>query len=134
MSAEASGLQAADRLLLPAVTESLASLTLNPEDRALSRLAETYARQLDQAAGAAAQADKVLRAARAEEDPDLVELVSALKAKLAVRVAVESLGPKLLAALDALGASPKARAARAKGGAAGGAKGKLAALRESRAG
>jgi hypothetical protein len=105
-------------------------LELSAEDSGVSRLVELYARQLDQAAGAAAQADKVLRMVD-PEDVDLHELVSALKAKLAARVAVENLGPKLLAALDSIGATPKARAAVSKGGASRGPS-KLASLRAAR--
>ncbi len=135
MARESAGLRSADRLLVPAIQASLGKLELSEEDQALSRLAETYARQIDQAAGAAAHADRVLRAVDQAEDPDLYEQVAALKAKLAERTAVSDLGPKLLAALDALGASPKARAAAAKGGGARGQRGgKLAAIRESRAG
>lgn len=126
------GLQSADRLLAPAVTAALDVIELEGEDIAARKLAERYAREIDQADAAAAHAERVLRAVG--DDPELHELVSALKAKLSARVAVSDLGPKLLAVLDSLGATPKARAAR-KGGAAGGKKpGKLQALRESRAG
>lgn len=128
------GLQPADRLLAPAVTQALGAIELEAEDVAAQKLAERYAREIDQADAAAAHADKVLRAFSADADPDLFELVKALKAKLSARVAVSDLGPKLLAALDSLGATPKARAQR-KGGAAGGkTNSKLAALRANRAG
>lgn len=132
--ARESGLRSADHLLAPAVAETLSNLELSGEDLALSRLAQTYAEQIDRAAGAAAGADRVLREIDQGEDPDLYEMVSALKAKLSERAAVSDLGPKLLAALDALGASPKARASAAKGGGSRGARGKLAAIRDSRAG
>ncbi|PRX48673.1 hypothetical protein B0I33_104491 [Prauserella shujinwangii] len=132
MARESGGLQSAERLLAPAVAETLESLELQPEDAAVSKLAERYAREIDGASAAAAQAEKVLR--EVGEDPDTAELVAALKAKLGARSAMESLGPKLLAALDALGASPKARAARGKGGASRGTASKLAALRANRAG
>ena len=45
---------------------------------------------------------------------------------------LEKLGPKLLAVLDALGATPRARALIQKGGAGGQAQGKLAAIRAAR--
>jgi hypothetical protein len=114
---EPRGLQSADRLLAPAVTASLAVLDLPPEDQAAGKLAESYARSLDQAAAVEAQADKVLRAVSAgpDADPDLVELVSALRSKLSARSALADLGPKLTALLVELGATPKARAAMAKG-------------------
>lgn len=134
MGRERGGLWSADRLLVPAVSEALAAIELEAEDVAVSKLAERYAREIDQADAAATQADKVLRLINPEDNPDLFELVKGLKAKLSARVAVSDLGPKLLAALDSVGATPKARAAR-KGGAAGAGKGgKLAALRANRAG
>ncbi|MFD4196631.1 terminase small subunit [Amycolatopsis thermoflava] len=128
-------LQSTDRQLAPAVAETLTNLELSEQDKAVSRLARTYAEQIDRAAGAAAQADHVLRlAVEREEDPDTLELIRALKAKLAERTAVTDLGPKLLAALVELGATPKARAAAAKGGASRGRTGgKLQALRDGRA-
>lgn len=133
MARESGSLQSADRLLAPAVAESLAELDLEAEDAAAAKLADRYARELDQAAAVAAQAERVLKAA--DEDPELAELVAALKQKLSARSAVENLGPKLLATLDALGATPKARAAASKGGGSGGQQGgKLAALRATRAG
>lgn len=100
-------LQPAERLLEPAVEATLSALELKDEDLALSRLAVRYARELDQAAAVAAQADRVLRAV--SDDPELSELVSALKGKLSARSAVEQIGPKLQNALDALGATPKSR-------------------------
>lgn len=124
------GLQVVDRLLAPAVTASLGEIELEAEDAAAVKLAERYAREIDQADAAAAQADRVLRQID-DEDADLQELVAALKAKLAARTAVSDLGPKLLAVLDSLGATPKARAAR-KGGTARAKGGSLAALRASR--
>ncbi|MEU0467203.1 hypothetical protein ABZ215_24650 [Amycolatopsis sp. NPDC006131] len=126
-------LQSADRLLGPAVAETLSNLELSGEDLALSRLAGVYAAQIDHAAGAAAQADRVLRAAIEDgADQELVDLVQALKAKLAERTAVAELGPKLQAALTELGATPKYRAQRTKGGAPSG-PGRLAQLRANRA-
>ena len=129
--AREAGLQASDRLLAFAVVESIESLDLSPEDAALAKIAEKYAREIDGAAAAAVQADRVLR--EIDDDPDLSELVGALKAKLAYRSALENLGPKLVAVLDALGATPKARASAGKGGASRGPS-KLAALRATRAG
>lgn len=125
------GVQSVDRLLAPAVDDSLAALDLDPVDAALAKVAEKYAREIDGAAAAAGQADRVLR--EIDDDPDLSELVGALKAKLAYRSALENLGPKLVAVLDALGATPKARASASKGGAPRGPS-KLATLRATRAG
>jgi hypothetical protein len=129
---ESGGLQPVDRLLTPAVVETVENLELQPEDVALAKLAERYAREIDGASAAGAQADKVLR--EVGDDPELAELVGALKAKLGARSAMENLGPKLLAVLDALGATPKARTSAGKGGAPRGTHSKLAAIRASRAG
>ena len=115
-----------NRSVAAAVAETLAGIELTAQDRAVSRVIEGYAVLLDRAAWNAALADRALR--KAGDDPELAEMVGALKAKLAERTAWENLGPKLLAALDSVGATPKGRASLGKpAGAAGG--GKLAALR-----
>lgn len=126
-------LQAADQTFAAAVAKTLDSLELQENDAATARLAEKYARELDDAQATAAQADKVLRRLDSDEvDPETVELVSALRSKLAARTALESLGPKLLAVLDALGASPKSRAQAGRGVMKGGKGGRLAELRAAR--
>lgn len=63
-----------------------------------------------------------------------VAVLAALYATLIdeLPAALPDIGPKLLACLEALGASPRARAAISKGGPTGGS-GKLARLREARA-
>jgi hypothetical protein len=109
------------------VAESLEALRLAPEDAAAAALAVEYGRTVDRAAAIAAQADKTLRAAQAAGDEALVEQVAALRSKVAAQAAVSDLGPKMLAALDALGGTPKARAA--KGAPAPAAGSRLAALR-----
>lgn len=126
-------LQPADQTFAAAVAKTLDSLELQENDAATARLAEKYARELDDAQATAAQADKVLRRLDSDEvDPETVELVSALRSKLAARTALESLGPKLLAVLDALGASPKSRAQVGRGVMKGGKGGRLAELRAAR--
>lgn len=112
--AESRDLQAADRLLAPALTTSLAALDLADEDQAAAKLAESYARALDSAAGMEAQARKVLRDA-AGLDEDLLARVEALTQALGARKALAEIGPKLTALLVELGATPKARAALSKG-------------------
>jgi hypothetical protein len=72
-------LRSSDALLLSAVTEAIAALGVAPEDSAASRLARAYAQEID------------------ERNPE--ESVEVL----------DKLGPKLLATLDALGATPKSR-------------------------
>lgn len=123
-------LQPADRLVAPAVAETLAALELSPQDAGAARLAEVYAKALDRAGAIEAQADKVLRLVDSE-DPELAELVSALKAKLSAQTTLATIGPKLHDLLGSLGATPKARAAIVKGGAPRG-RSKLDQLREAR--
>lgn len=110
---EPRALASADRLLAPAVAASLSALDLPPEDEAAARLADTYARALDSAAGMEAQARKVLRDA-AGGDEDLMARVEALTQALAARTALVQLGPKLESVLTQLGATPKGRAALGK--------------------
>lgn len=119
--AEPRALQAADRLLLPAVQSSLDALDLTPEDQGARRLAESYARSLDQAAAIEAQARGVLRDA-AGGDEDLVARVEALTQALSARTALVQVGPKLESLLVQLGATPKARAAFKPAAPAGGGK------------
>lgn len=111
--AEPRALAAVDRLLLPAVQETLAALDLPPEFGAASRLAESYARGLDSAAGMEAAARVVLRDA-AGEDEDLLARVQALTQALAARTALVQIGPKLESVLGQLGATPKGKAALGK--------------------
>lgn len=110
-------MQDASRQLGPAVTATLGALGLTDVDQAAARLADSYARALDQASAIEAAADRVLRAVErdSDADPDLVDQMRALRNRLTARQALADLGPKLTAALVELGATPKARAAIAKG-------------------
>jgi len=114
-----------DRKMAPAVEETLASLELRPEDAGLARLAMSYARTIDRAEAIAAQAAKL------PFDPDTAEAVEQLRKRVSAQVTMADLGPKLLAALDALGATPKARKDAGKTPSSS-AKSRLAALREAR--
>ncbi|HEX6579207.1 MAG TPA: hypothetical protein VF082_12655 [Jiangellaceae bacterium] len=101
MTSRNSHLRPVDDLIAPDVAKTLAALTsLAPEDTAAVRLARRYAAAID--------------------DAPADERVAALG----------TFGPKLLAVLEQLGATPKARAAR-KGEAPSGT-GRLAALRAAR--
>jgi hypothetical protein len=115
--ADAANLSNADRQLAPAVAATLGALNLADVDTAAAKLAETYARAIDQAKAVESWADAVLR--KVDHDSDLYDEVRALKLKLLAKVALADLGPKLAAVLVELGATPKARAAMAKGKAAG---------------
>jgi hypothetical protein len=99
-------LRDADDLLLPAVHRTIAQLDLRPEDSAAATLAERYAETID---------DTTCNECGSHADQ------------------LKELGPKLLTALESLGATPRARAAITKGGATGAGQGKLGALRAARA-
>jgi len=105
------------------VRETLEKLQLQPEDAAVSALAVEYAETIDNAAELAKAAEAL------PYDPDTAVMVARLKTRVDAHVVMVDLGPKLLAALDALGATPKARQVAGKPAPAGG-KSKLTALRE----
>jgi hypothetical protein len=84
-------LRDADQLLAPAVAETVAALSLKPEDAAALKLAGHYARAIDDAARAQELAEKAL----AEMDPEDVmgrAYVQALAAKVEVKEVLEKLG------------------------------------------
>lgn len=109
------------------VAETVGKLTLAPEDVALAALAVEYARTIDRAAAIAADAAKV------EVTEETADVLDALRKRVAAHAAVSDLGPKLLAALTALGATPRARAAVGKPAPPAGPS-RLAALRNDPAG
>ncbi len=119
-------LRPADDLLEPAVAATVEALTTAPEDAAAIRLAQRYAATIDRAVQVAADLDEI-----PPEDYDTGKLIQTLRAKVEAQAVLADLGPKLLAALDALGATPAARA-RLKAGGAPSVPTKLAALREAR--
>lgn len=95
-------IRSASDLLLPAVQETIAKLVLTPEDTAAATLAEHYARTID--------------AASEELEADTLK----------------ELGPKLLGCLEALGATPRARALLRKGVPGNGGPTKLQEIRNAR--
>jgi hypothetical protein len=124
-----------NRELLPSISATLAELKLDEVDSAASQLLRRYAQQLDDSIWAERAADKVLKRIEVgglkdasghvlpdddftewtdDERASLREEVGALRAKLAARTAVADLGPKLLTVLEAIGATPMARAKIAK--------------------
>ena len=107
-------LRDADELLAPALAAAISALQLTGDrDAAVVRLAQRYAAQLDRAAELAAKADAI------DLDPDDRDgqlLLATLAAQVQAQQALTTLGPKLLAALQALQATPAARARRKGGG------------------
>lgn len=105
----------ADGSMASAVEASLDALKRKPEDAALVRLVERYAKTIDDAAEIADQAALI-----EPEDDNQAKRLQALTRRVEHQAVLAELGPKLQAALESLGASPKARAAMQKGGPAGG--------------
>ena len=100
-----------------AVEEAVAALDLKPEDCAAVELGRHYAEQIDHAERMAAVADRAIRTLM-KDDPDEEDhqkYVYALAAKVEAKELLDKLGPKLLAILEAVGATPAARA-KLKGG------------------
>lgn len=125
-------LRSVDGLIAPAVAETLRNLPQKPEDAAARRLAERYARDLDDAAVVSATVTKALRELLHLDVEGAVELHDrflTLATRIEETAVLASIGPKLLAVLESLGATPRARALTAKGGGSGAGTGKLGALR-----
>lgn len=124
-------LRPADDLISPVVAEALSNLPdLTPADTAARHLAGRYAAAIDQASGV--DVDRIGDAL----DPDDMtgrQMLARLARQVEAQAVLGELGPKLLAVLEALGATPRARAVR-KGGVGNGSSlpGKLAAIRDSR--
>lgn len=93
--------------LAEAVAKSLEALKLAPECAGAAELARQLAEEVDRARAAEAVADRVLR--DAELEPELEDMVRALKAKVSHRDAIVRCGQRLESVLGALGATPAAR-------------------------
>lgn len=119
-------IRSADDLIRPAVVTALGDLDDNPRDAAARRLADRYAAQIDDAAQIAADLAEV-----AAEDDDQARQIAALTRRVQAHAVLAELGPRLLAVLESLGATPKGRAQLGKAPAAAGS-GKLAAMRAAR--
>jgi hypothetical protein len=97
-----------------AVRSAVRAQQLTPADRAAVELAATYARRID------AGQDLEYRTARlldrvADLDAELADEVDRLRVATSMANTTATFGPKLLAALDALALTPRARAAITKG-------------------
>lgn len=94
--------------LVAAVEETLAAIPDRPEDAGARALARRYAAQIDAARAIAVE----LQAVPVDDDAD-ARLVERLAKRVDAGAVLADLGPRLLAVLDALGATPRARAAAA---------------------
>lgn len=92
--------------------------TADPRDAGAEQLARVYATLIDAPAPAARYTKPLAllrRACGAYDDPDAMDAYRTIRDALGAHSVASDLGPKLLATLDALGLTPKARAS-AKGG------------------
>lgn len=102
-------------LLAGVVRKALRSVVdPSPVDVAAAELAIAYAKAIDQAELVAASLSKVLRQVE-ELDVDVYDQLLPLAVRIERTAVLASLGPKLLAALDSLLMTPKARAAVRRG-------------------
>lgn len=124
-------LRDADELIAPAVEATISACQLQDADAALAKLARRYAAAIDRAAELAADADTVSDRLDPGDATGRQQL-TLLAAKVEDQAVLASLGPRLLAALTALGATPAARARRRSGGGDRAAPSRLQALREAR--
>jgi 3-hydroxyisobutyrate dehydrogenase-like beta-hydroxyacid dehydrogenase len=123
-----------DKLVLPQVRHTIEQLHLLPADSAAATLAERYAELIDHAAVATTYL-KPLRELRAviAGNTAAAEHLTRLEVALSAHSVASDLGPKLLAVLESLGATPKARGA-VMGGGGSAAQGALARIRAARPG
>lgn len=126
-------LRDADELLAPAVAASVSALQLTDDrDAAVVRLAERYAAVIDLAANLAAEAERLLERLDPEDDALALAQLAGLAIRVERQAVLEHLGPKLLAALQALQATPAARARRKGGGGDRAGENRLTQLRAAR--
>lgn len=100
--------------LIAQVEATLAALQLEESDSAAAELARTYAKQIDAAASIRAKSDKLVRdviASGALPGETIYERANSLQAKLSERDCIDKMGRDLAALLDAIGGTPKSRAA-----------------------
>lgn len=102
-------------MLSQVVNDAIAAQPADPRDAATAELARHYAALIDSAAPSAALAKAIDHLdARIPADPASADAWRKITAALAEHSVASDLGPKLLAALDALGLTPKARQAAGK--------------------
>ncbi|TAJ21849.1 MAG: hypothetical protein EPO65_00685 [Dehalococcoidia bacterium] len=96
--------------VLTALQSALRAQPAGAQDAATVALAKRYALELDDADVISTAATKALRQlAKADVEDDLFEKFEALAARIEQVHVAATIGPKLLAALEQLGLTPKAR-------------------------
>lgn len=123
-------IQSTDQLLAPAVAETIEQLEPADTDAAAVQLARRYAEIIDRAEAVAAEADAAF-ALLALDDIDGRRYLAKIVAKVEAQTVLAELGPKLLAVLESLAATPAGRA-KVKGGASKSGPSRLQGLRAAR--
>lgn len=105
-----------NHLLLPSVRRTLDEVAKDSPtkelDEGLRKLAEHYAEMIDEARTVALDARHLIAEAEKDDGPEIAKRMLNALVKYSEGVStLAELGPKLQAALESLGASPKARAA-----------------------
>jgi hypothetical protein len=102
-------------MLVQVIRESLDQTPLNPQDAAISAVAMEYARLIDEAVPAGKYGQALTWLAQQDfEDKDADKHIRTISLALAQHSVASDFGPKLLATLEALLMSPRARAAAKK--------------------
>lgn len=102
-------------MMVKRVEQALRAVALVDQDAGTEALALHYAELIDDAAPAAKYAAALEWLAGVDVAPEDAKHVRAITTALARHSVASDLGPKLLATLDALGLTPKARSAVSKG-------------------
>lgn len=124
-------LRSAEHLLAPAVAETIDKLATSAEDAGAIALAKRYAREIDEAAVIRASLTKALRELE-QLDQDLHDKFLTLAVQIEETAVLGNLGPKLLATLESLGATPAARSRLLRGGGGNSGTSWLGSMRDSR--
>jgi hypothetical protein len=124
-------LRSADELIAPAVAETIDKLDQNDVDAAAVKLAQRYAAVIDRAESALDDAGQAF-AMIDPEDISAYSYLAKLEKKVEAQAVLAEIGPKLLAVLESLGATPAARSKIQKGGVKDAPPSGLAKLREAR--
>jgi tetratricopeptide (TPR) repeat protein len=92
-----------------ALAETLEALELTPRDRAAAELARALAAEIDDAERAERYAERALERIDADAEPEMAELIRALRTKAGHRDAIVRCGQRLEAILVQLQATPASR-------------------------
>lgn len=129
-------LRDASKLMRADLDTTLKAIPENPADAAIRRLAKDYVDSIDRAVWVAKAVDDLVDRVNEELPWDARQEILTELYRLSLKVKAETVlanvGPKLANVLEALGATPRARAKTTPTGGTGRPVGKLQALRDAR--